>query len=111
MTSISWGLYLILAAINVLAFIFVRYCLGEYHQLSDGYIQQIHNLGELPSTHANMTLSTTVETRGKTLEEMAHLFGIEEDHGNEQNKQAAGERRELLRDDPAEDVVDIEDEP
>lgn len=29
MTAISWGLYLILAVINVLAFVFVRYCLGE----------------------------------------------------------------------------------
>lgn len=29
MTSISWGLYIILAVINVLAFLFVRYCLGK----------------------------------------------------------------------------------
>lgn len=63
MTSISWGLYLILAAINVLAFFFVRYCL--------------------------------VETRGKTLEEMAFLFGIEEKHGKTQDEQAS-ERQELL---------------
>ena len=60
MTAISWGLYLILAAINVLAFVFVRYCL--------------------------------VETRGKTLEEMASLFGIEEKHpGGESGR--SSERR------------------
>lgn len=59
-TAITWGLYLILAAINVLAFFFVRYCL--------------------------------VETRGKTLEEMAHLFGIEEKHLGEQDERAP-ERR------------------
>lgn len=29
MAGLHWGLYLILAAINVLAFIFVRYCLGR----------------------------------------------------------------------------------
>lgn len=29
MAGLHWGLYLILAAINVLAFIFVRYCLGK----------------------------------------------------------------------------------
>lgn len=60
MTAISWGLYLILAAINVLAFVFVRYCL--------------------------------VETRGKTLEEMASLFGIEEKHSEDQNDRSS-ERR------------------
>ncbi|KAI3398036.1 hypothetical protein diail_9899 [Diaporthe ilicicola] len=75
MTAISWGLYLILAAINVLAFVFVRYCL--------------------------------VETRGKTLEEMASLFGIEEKQDVGQNDRSS-ERRELLRADAADDV---EDEP
>lgn len=95
MTAISWGLYLILAAINVLAFVFVRYCL--------------------------------VETRGKTLEEMASLFGIEEKHSEDQNDRSS-ERRgmysvelpasvlllitdikvELLRADP---VDEVEDEP
>lgn len=34
MASISWGLYLILAGVNVLAFLFVRYCLGECIYLS-----------------------------------------------------------------------------
>lgn len=72
-TAITWGLYLILAAINVLAFFFVRYCL--------------------------------VETRGKTLEEMAHLFGIEEKHLGEQDERAP-ERRELLWSEPADDVDD-----
>ncbi|KAF3762655.1 general substrate transporter [Cryphonectria parasitica EP155] len=75
MTSISWGLYIILAAINVLAFLFVRYFL--------------------------------VETRGKTLEEMAYLFGIEEKHGESQEDDRSSERRELLRDDgPADDGDD-----
>lgn len=74
MTAISWGLYLILAAINIIAFVFVRYCL--------------------------------VETRGKTLEEMASLFGIEEKRPGEASGRAP-ERRELLREDP----VDAEDEP
>lgn len=60
MTAISWGLYLILAAINILAFVFVRYCL--------------------------------VETRGKTLEEMASLFGIEEKHSESQSDRSS-ERR------------------
>lgn len=59
-TAISWGLYLILAAMNVLAFVFVRYCL--------------------------------LETRGKTLEEMAYLFGIEEKHLGEQDERSP-ERR------------------
>lgn len=95
MTAISWGLYLILAAINVLAFVFVRYCL--------------------------------VETRGKTLEEMASLFGIEEKHSEGQSDRSP-ERRgtwsldlptsvllssadvkvELLWADP---VDEVEDEP
>ncbi|KAG8164876.1 hypothetical protein KVR01_005151 [Diaporthe batatas] len=75
MTAISWGLYLILAAINVLAFIFVRYCL--------------------------------VETRGKTLEEMASLFGIEQERPGKASSRAP-ERRELLRHDP---VDDVEEEP
>ncbi|KUI67025.1 High-affinity glucose transporter [Cytospora mali] len=71
-TAISWGLYLILAAINVLAFFFVRYCL--------------------------------VETRGKTLEEMAHLFGIEEKHPGEDDE-VSPERRGLLQSEPADDVA------
>lgn len=95
MTAISWGLYLILAVINVLAFVFVRYCL--------------------------------VETRGKTLEEMASLFGIEEKNSEGQSDRSS-ERRgtwfldlaasvllssanvkvELLRADP---VDEVEDEP
>ncbi|KAK2611460.1 hypothetical protein N8I77_004798 [Diaporthe amygdali] len=75
MTAISWGLYLILAAINVIAFVFVRYCL--------------------------------VETRGKTLEEMASLFGIEEKVPGGQNDRSS-ERRELLWADP---VDEVEDEP
>lgn len=95
MTAISWGLYLILAAINVLAFVFVRYCL--------------------------------VETRGKTLEEMASLFGIEEKRPGDESERSS-ERRgkriihfstsvflsdadvktELLRADP---VDEAEDEP
>lgn len=29
-TSISWGLYLVLAGVNALAFLFVRYCLGKW---------------------------------------------------------------------------------
>lgn len=33
-SAISWGLYLILAAINVVAFLFVRYCLGMCTQSS-----------------------------------------------------------------------------
>ncbi|KAH8788299.1 general substrate transporter [Diaporthe sp. PMI_573] len=75
MTAISWGLYLILAAINVLAFVFVRYCL--------------------------------VETRGKTLEEMASLFGIEEKQSGGEGSRSL-ERRELLREDP---IDEVEDEP
>lgn len=95
MTAISWGLYLILAAINILAFVFVRYCL--------------------------------VETRGKTLEEMSSLFGIEEKQSSGEGSRSS-ERRgtrtlyfpgsgwflsadiqtELLREDP---VDEVEDEP
>ncbi|KAK7729989.1 hypothetical protein SLS53_009104 [Cytospora paraplurivora] len=66
-TAISWGLYIILAAVNVVAFFFVRYCL--------------------------------VETRGKTLEEMAHLFGIDEKLHAEQEERSP-ERRALLRSEP-----------
>lgn len=69
MTAISWGLYLILAAINVLAFIFVRYCL--------------------------------VETRGKTLEEMASLFGIEEKSSEGQSDRSAERRGKRFLDYPS----------
>ncbi|KAJ4422116.1 hypothetical protein N0V82_003199 [Gnomoniopsis sp. IMI 355080] len=71
MASLHWGLYLILAAINVVAFIFVRYCL--------------------------------VETRGKTLEEMAHLFGIEEKRSDGENEHFS-EQRGLLSGEPLDDV-------
>lgn len=48
-----------------------------------------------------------VETRGKTLEEMAVLFGIEEKHGDQGDRQEP-ERRQLLRDDPGDDAEDDE---
>lgn len=77
MTAISWGLYLILAAINVLAFVFVRYCL--------------------------------VETRGKTLEEMASLFGIEEKHSEGQSDRSSERRGMYFLDLPASVLLLIAD--
>lgn len=99
MTSISWGLYLILAAINVLAFFFVRYCLGKSKTTAS--IARVRFRQITDHVHA------AVETRGKTLEEMASLFGIEENHSGQHDSREP-ERRQLLRDDPGDD--DMEDE-
>jgi hypothetical protein len=59
--AIGWGLYIIYSGICVIAFFFVRYAMGSFIlQLSD-----------------TLTNDVAVETRGRTLEEMSRLFGIE----------------------------------
>lgn len=100
MTSISWGLYLILAAINVLAFVFVRYCLGEHNPESAA--------ARACRTETDQySFFFPVETKGKTLEEMAELFGIEEKHaGGDPQDERLAERRELLREETEDDFAD-----
>jgi xanthosine utilization system XapX-like protein len=63
--AIGWGLYVGYAVICVAAFVFVRYALGKSAFPTTVKSQQSANHG-------------VVETRNRTLEEMAHLFGIED---------------------------------
>lgn len=58
--AIGWGLYIIYTGICVVAFFFVRYALGLWD-----------------FNFRRSMLTFLVETRGRTLEEMSRLFGIE----------------------------------
>ena len=62
--AVGWGLYIIYSGICVLAFFFVRYALGLF-----GSFPQLHKRSD-----ADVSI---VETKGRTLEEMSRLFGIE----------------------------------
>ena len=62
-SAIGWGLYIIYSGICVIAFIFVRYAMGE--------------LFEITPYCSDLLIRGQVETRGRTLEEMSALFGIE----------------------------------
>lgn len=95
MAGLHWGLYLILAAINVLAFIFVRYCLGK--SALDGFHYSELRIADFKNA--------VVETRGKTLEEMARLFGVEE-KPNDGEDELPSEQHALLRDEPPDEVDD-----
>lgn len=65
--EIGWGLYVIYAGICVVAFVFVRYVMGEF------------SLCPCWRMCANVGV---VETKDRTLEEMARLFGIDTDVRN-----------------------------
>lgn len=95
MAGLHWGLYLILAAINVLAFIFVRYCLSK--SAPDGSHQSAFRIADFNNA--------VVETRGKTLEEMARLFGVEEKRSDGEDE-LPSEQHALLRDGPLDQVDD-----
>lgn len=63
-TAIGWGLYIIYSCICVVAFIFVRYAMGKLSARSVTFLRR-------------KLMVIIVETKGKTLEEMSALFGIE----------------------------------
>lgn len=63
--AVGWGLYIIYSGICVVAFFFVRYALGLW------------KLSFFPMSSKTTNTVLVVETRGRTLEEMSRLFGIE----------------------------------
>lgn len=70
--AVGWGLYLIYSAICVAAFIFVRYALGKF----PGFFP--HEACFSGGTAIELLLIRyIVETRGRSLEEMSGLFGVE----------------------------------